>query len=127
MSQAEKALAAIREYDRLMIAIAKNKDDIGAGIDCCDRFVTDQYGCKYIPDGKSIHLSDAFAPFDDDDGCGYLVKQYNTPEEIAEIIGDCEGCKKSYAAIQDRKQNRKKLGAIKRSMRAIARAKGGQP
>lgn len=130
-NQAEKALAAIREYDRLMTAIAKNRADIGEGLGSCDRVVWsggDDFGfggTSYIPDGKKTHLSEAFEPFDDDDGVNYPRKGYNAPEEIAEIIGDCEGCKRAYAAVLERKANRKALGVIKRSIRAIARAKGG--
>lgn len=126
MSTAEKALAAIREYDRLMTAIAQNKADIGDGLDACVRYVdTDEDGrkCEHlIPgDGKS-HLAEAFEPrlvsndyFDQE--------TYSSPEEIAEILIDCPGCQKAYAAIQERKANRKKLGAVKRAMRMIGRTK----
>lgn len=122
-TQAEKALAAIREYDRLMAAIANNTADIASGLECCTRSVEDKDGFRYVPGGVDTHIKEAFAPYDYDDGY-FFVKGYNQPEEIAEIIIECEGCKKAYAAIIERKANRKALGVIKRSMRAIARGKG---
>lgn len=126
-TQAEKALAAVREYDRLMLAISTNTTDINKGLEACERRQLtegDDWNepVSYIPDGKQTHLAEAFEPFDDSDGY-FPMKGYNPPEEIAEIISECEGCKKAYAAIIERKANRKKLGIIKRSMRAIARGK----
>ncbi len=119
-TRAEKALHLCGEYDRLMSSIAKSKIDIGNGLANCDRIFTGPDG-DYIPDGKQTHLAEAFTPFDDEDECGYLVQSYNPPEEIAEIIGDCEGCAKSYAAIQERKAARKALGIVKRQIRMIGR------
>lgn len=128
-TQAEKALSAVREYDRIMVAISTNTTEINKGLEACDRrhlLPGDDWNepVSYIPDGKQTHLADAFTPYEDDDGTCYPIKGYNTPEEISEILGDCEGCKKAYAAIIERKANRKALGIIKRSMRAIARGKG---
>lgn len=123
MTKEEKALAACKEYDRLMTAIRKNTDDISDAM--CDRIIEtgdlDGHGnVSYIHDGKKTHLAEAFESYDG--GSDFPVRCYKTPEEIAEIIGDCEGCKKAYEAVQDRKSNRKKLGSIKRTIRAIGRA-----
>lgn len=124
MNQSEKALAACREYDRLMTSIAKAKRDIGDGLDRCDRRFTGPSGDNYIPDGKQTHLADAFDFCFDEDAYGE-VRMYHSELEQIEIIGDCEGCMKAWKAVRERKEDRKKLGIVKRSIRAIARAKGG--
>ena len=122
---AEKALEACKEYDRLLKAIHQNRIDIGDGSSSCDRIVEtgdlDGYGnVQYIPDGKDTHLGEVFK--------GYISSESIEPEphhysesKALEIIGDCEGCLKAYKAVQERKSNKKKLGAIKRTIRSIAR------
>ncbi len=122
---AEKALEACKEYDRLLKAIHQNRIDIGDGSSSCDRIVEtgdlDGYGnVQYIPDGKDTHLGEVFK--------GYISSESYEPEhchysesKALEIIGDCEGCLKAYKAVQERKSNKKKLGAIKRMIRSIAR------
>ena len=126
MTKAEKALAACKEYDRLMTEIRKNTKTIGDGVDECDRYIdaTDPSGIKdvrYIPDGKDTHLSEVFAGYDEDGMFEPIHFHYSRPEAL-EIIGDCKGCRKAYEAVQERKANKKKLGAIKRTIRAIGRA-----
>ena len=122
---AEKAVEACKEYDRLLKAIDQNRIDIGDGSSACDRIIEtgDLDGCgnvRYIPDGKDTHLGEVFK--------GYISSESYEPEhshwsesEALEIIGDCEGCLKAYKAVQERKANKKKLGAVKRAIRAIAR------
>lgn len=125
MSAAEKALAAIREYDRLMTAIAQNKLDIGNGLGKCENLVSATLhgeDVSYMREGGVSHLEKAFAPHIDNSSM-FDELAYNTPEEIAEILSECPGCQEAYAAIQERKANRKKLGAVKRAMRMIGRAK----
>ena len=123
---AEKALEACKEYDRLLKAIHQNRIDIVDGSSACDRIVEtgdlDGYGnVQYILDGKDTHLGEVFK--------GYISSESYEPEhrhyseaKALEIIGDCEGCLKAYKAVQERKTNKKKLAAVKRSIRAIARA-----
>ena len=122
---AEKALEACKEYDRLLKAIHQNRIDIGDGSSACDRIIEtgdlDGYGnVQYIPDGKDTHLGEVFK--------GYISSESFEPEhhhysesKALEIIGDCEGCLKAYMAVQERKANKKKLAAVKRYIRAIAR------
>ena len=50
------------------------------------------------------------------------IKFTESEIKALEIIGDCEGCLKAYKAVQERKSNKKKLGAIKRTIRAIGRS-----
>lgn len=123
-TQAEKALEACREYDRLMAEIRKNTDDISDAM--CDRIIEtgdlDGFGnVSYIPDGKQTHLSEVFAGYDEN-GAFEPVRHHYSRTEALEIIGDCEACRKAYEAVQARKLNRKKLGAIKRAIRIIGRA-----
>lgn len=120
-TKAEKALHLCCEYDRLMTEIAKDKKDIGDGLDCCDRKFTGTNGCDYIPDGKQTHLADAFDfEIDEDDDS----RVYADEHEQLEIIGDCEGCLKAWKAVQSRKVARKALGSIKRQIRMLGR--GGE-
>ena len=125
MTKAEKALAACKEYDRLMTEIQKNTKTIGDGLDECDRYIdaTDPSGIqdvRYIPDGKGTHLSEVFA--------GYIggdwepEHRHYTEAKALEMVKDCAGCLRAYKAVQERKANKKKLGAIKRTIRAIGRS-----
>lgn len=122
MTKGEKALAACKEYDRLMIEVKKNTATIGDGLDYCTRMepVPSAPWLKEIPEGKQSHLAEAFESFDG--GTDFPVRCYHTPEDIEEIIGECSGCLRAYKAVQERKANKKKLGAIKRTIRAIGRA-----
>jgi Fe-S cluster biogenesis protein NfuA len=119
-TKAEKALEACKEYDRLMKEIDKNRQAIGSAPEC-DRYVDSESG-PYIPDHGMTHLNEVFAGYDTDDGYFAPLHCHYQGDEVLEIIGECEGCKKSYEAIQERKANRKKLAAVKRSIRAIARS-----
>lgn len=122
MTKEEKALAACKEYDRLMIEIKKNTTTIGDGLEYCTRRepVPSAPWLKEIPEGKQSHLAEAFESFDG--GTDFPVRCYHTPEDIKEIIGECSGCLRAYKAVQERKANKKKLGAIRRTIRAIGRA-----
>jgi len=121
MKPADKALLACKEYDRLMTAIRANTKDIGDGAECCSRWVSDGTGGHWIPGGGMTHLTEAFEPYESD-GEHFPTKEWNDEHGALEIIGDCAGCLKAYKAVQERKANRKKLGAVKRSIRAIGRA-----
>ena len=116
---AEKALEACKEYDRLMKEIAKNKEEIGRAPEC-DRYADSDSG-PYIPDNGMTHLSEVFAGYDSDDGYFAPIHCHYKADEALEIIGECEGCRQAYMAVQERKANKKKLAAVKRYIRAIAR------
>lgn len=119
-SQAEKALAACRRYDELMTSIRRDTELISSAE--CDRVVSTggEVDISYIPDGKKTHLQDVFDGYEDEGVYG-VVKCHYLPEEALEIIGDCEGCKRAFEAVQRRKLARKQLGAVKRAIRIIAR------
>lgn len=119
-TQAEKALEACKEYDRLMKAIDNNRQAIGNATEC-DRYADSDSG-PYIPDHGVTHLDEVFAGYDSDDCYFAPLHCHYQRDEALEIIGECEGCRQKYEAIQERKANRKKLAAVKRSIRAIARA-----
>lgn len=119
MTKADKALAACREYDRLMKAIAKNKSDIGDGLEHCTWWIIDIDGSRHIPNENDTHLSSAFE-FHIDEYSG--ERAYLSEQEQLEIVGECEGCLKAWHAIKDRKANKKALGIIKRSIRLIGRS-----
>ncbi len=126
-SKADRALALCKEYDRLLCEISRNRDEISRASEKCDRMVTYSggplgKGVSYnaVPDGGNTCIGDVFE--------GYLTdsnfepeRRYYTETEALEIIGDCEGCMKVYLAVQARKANRMKLGAVKRSIRALGR------
>lgn len=118
-SSAEKALAALIEYDSLMSAISSNREAIGDAPEC-DRYFDSPHR-PYIPDNGITHLAEVFAGYEKDSSYFEPVRGYFNRAESLEIIGDCEGCRQAYEAIQERKANRKKLGAVKRAMRMIAR------
>ena len=120
-TKAEKALDACKEYDRLMTEIRRNTDEIGSGADSCSSWVCDRYGIKSIPGNGMTHLTESFEPHEDEGEC-FTTKVFNDETEIIEIIGECQGCLRAYKAVQERKANKKKLGTIKRTIRAIARA-----
>lgn len=123
-TQAEKALAAVVEYDRLMNAISNCRKSIGSYE--CNREVDGGLGW-YMPAGMQTHIAEVLAGYDDD-GCFAPENRHYRPDEAMEIISDCEGCRKVFEAIQERKRLKKSLGAVKRTLRAIARAakKGGE-
>ena len=115
MNPAEKALNACKEYNRLMLEIKRNTEEIGSS--GCTRLVYN----LYMKNGeRSTHLAEVFSGYDSD---GYYepVHHHWSQAEALEIIGDCEGCRKAYQAVQERKSNKKALGAIKRTIRMIGR------
>lgn len=126
MNKAEKAIHLCQEYDRLLKAIDQNRKDIGSVP--CSREVISTEECMgetiihtSIPDGEKSHLSEVFEGYDSDGNWEPVHHHFNQFESL-ELIGDCEGCLKSYWAVQARKANRKQLGSIKRSIRALGRA-----
>ncbi|MFZ4539831.1 hypothetical protein [Propionivibrio sp.] len=126
-TQEEKALAAVIEYDRLMGAIYECRKAISNPANECDRVVGgDDPWQSHIPDGKQTHLAEVFAGYDDNDGFMPMHCHYDHSEAM-EIIGECEGCRKTFDAIQERKRLKTSLGTIKRTIRSIARnsTKGG--
>ena len=119
MSHADKALAAILEYDRLMSAINDCRKIISNPANECDRAVTVEEW-TYIPDNKHSHIQGVLAGFIDSDGYAPVHHHFHRDEAL-EIIGDCEGCLKVFEAIQERKRLKAKLGSTKRTIRLIAR------
>lgn len=112
-SKAEKALEACKEYDRLMNEIHMNTKTIGDGLDYCTRI-------PELPEGVKSHVQEVFAGYI---GGDWEPTHYHYTEDKAlEIIGDCAGCLRAYKAVQERKANKKKLGAIKRTIRALGRS-----
>ena len=122
MNKAEKALAACKEYDRLMTEIRKNTKTIGDGLDHCTRMapVPSAPFLKELPEGVKSHVQEVFA--------GYVggdwepEHRHYTEAKAMEMVKDCPGCLRAYKAVQERKANKKKLGAIKRTIRAIGRS-----
>lgn len=123
MSAADKALAACKEYDRLMTAIKRNTEEIGEGVEVCSRWVSDGTGGHWIPGGGMTHLTEAFTPYESmPDYPDYShINEWNDEPAALEIIGECTGCLRAYNAVQERKANRKKIGAVKRTIRMIGR------
>lgn len=125
MSHADKALSAVVEYDRLMVAINDSRKVISNPDNECDRAVTVE-GWTYIPDNKHSHIQEVLAGFIDSDSYAPEHRHFHHDEAL-EIIGDCEGCRKVFEAIQERKRLKAALGSTKRTIRLIARnsRKGG--
>lgn len=120
MNKSDKALAACIKYDFLMAEIKRNTKKIGEGFSYCTRMVSkDGYFDPVLPDGVKSHIQEVFAGFVGGDfECEH--RHYGKSKAI-EIIGECAGCLKSYNAVQERKMNKKKLGAVKRAIRMIGR------
>ena len=94
MSHADKALAAILEYDRLMAASDACREIIGDRANECDRAVTVEEW-TYIPDNKHSHIQEVLAGFIDSDGYAPVHHHFHRDEAL-EIIGDCEGWSSLY-------------------------------
>ena len=121
MSQIEKALHACKEYDRLMTEIAMNKKTIGDGLSYCTRMVIKPgYFDPALPNGVKSHVQEVFSGFIGGDWEPEL--HYYSESKALEIVSECAGCLRAYKAVQERKANRKKLGAVKRAIRMIGRA-----
>ena len=106
-----------------MAEIAMNTKTIGDGLDYCTRMVPVASApfLNELPKGVQSHIQEVFAGYDED-GMFNPVHFHYTESEALETIGDCTGCLRAYKAVQERKANKKKLGAIKRTIRAIGRA-----
>lgn len=120
-TQAEKALEACKEYDRLMTEIAMNTRTISDGLSYCTRMVSQPgYFAQALPDGVKSHVGEVFSGFI----AGEFEPEHHYYSEKAAIaiIGDCAGCLRAYKAVQERKANKKALGSVKRKIRMIARA-----
>ena len=65
MTKVEKALAACKEYDRLMTEIRKNTKTIGDGLANCTRMapVPSAPFLKELPDGVKSHVQEVFAGY----------------------------------------------------------------
>jgi len=117
-----RALDLCREYEQLSVSIVDYTKQIG---NCLAQCMISVNATDLTPCNKKgfvmTHLAQAFEPFLSDDEY-YPELQWNDEAVIAEILSGCPHCQQAYAHIQARKAAKKRLGAVKRSIRAIGRS-----
>lgn len=121
--KAEKAIEIVGKYARLTKSIKDATKEIGKHLDCCNgisgkrlelrlSYVSDE---SLAVDSKNheldLHLVRWYTPEPGDDGNAEW--EYITAEEHAEI---CPHCYAAHLAVVRRKELRKELGSVKRSM-----------
>lgn len=121
-----KALDLVMRYSHHTRRIKELRKQIGDSLDLCHgldgkRLEMDKYGCHvYQRDtdnknrDKSTHLWGWYQPETVDDG-------FMNPTLVWEEVGvieaeECQHCYAAHLAIQERKEHRKKLGAVKAAM-----------
>lgn len=123
----EKALELVERYSRLTRGVADCGRRIGGHLDLCrgingDRLAVDENGWPtHYPEldaknrDKGLHLWAWYQPEIIDDGT-------MSPTRVWEHVGadihgaECPHCYAAHLAIQERKQLRKQLGAVKGAM-----------
>lgn len=121
-SREEKALAACKEYDRLMNEIKRLTKVIGEGISACVDPKAYEWVGGETKHNPHTHLHAAFALEDGGDYWDGPRRVGKTPKEVEEILAPCLGCRMAYKYVRERKEAKKQLGIIKRTIRAIGRA-----
>lgn len=128
----EKALELVERYSRLTRGISECGRRVGGHLDLCkgvdgNRLDVDKHGWPtYRPErdeknrDKGLHLWGWYRPETVDDG---TMNPTVVWERIgAEIHGaECPHCYAAHLAIQERKQLRKQLGAVKGAMTKAVR------
>lgn len=121
-----KALELVERYARLTKQIKAKTAEIGKHLEKCkgvkgDRLNVDEHGWQtYQPEmddknrDKGLHLWNWYQPYTDYDS-GYPHRAF---EEINDVEHgeQCPHCYAAHLAIQERKQARKELGAVKGAM-----------
>ena len=113
VSLEERALVACIDYSTTLQAIELETKSIGSWLCLC--------GNDHVDGGS--HLSIALAPVDSELAPPFTgkVRSYPDDDEVAASISGCIPCQQAFAAIKRRKALRQKLGAIKRTIRAIGK------
>jgi hypothetical protein len=130
MNAGQKALRACAEYARLSTENKRLTKAIGDALDGCpgvngkrDSSVLEDGRTVYGGDHDDMHLKSAYTPDTMDDGFGGAEVSWLSDKEIREEIACCPACLAAHEAIQARKAARKSLGAVKRHITMLGRAK----
>lgn len=123
--QKEKALELVERYSRLTRGIADCGRRIGESLELCPGISGKRGGpsVEHRVDAKGrdldLHLTDWYSP---DVGGNEWSGPINVYMEITEKQkAECPHCYAAHLAIRERKELRKKLGAVKGAMTKAAR------
>ena len=124
LTQAYKALDLVKRYSHLVREIKRLKDRIHEQMQACkgideQRDALGFYKLDSKGRGLNMHLWNWYEPFVGDNP-EYDQLEYNDVT-LEEHGAECPHCYAAHLAIQERKQARKALGIVKRSMTVMGK------
>ena len=123
MKTAMRALELCREYDQLSARITDLTQQIGNCLGQCMVVVNATADSPLNAKGyyTETHLAQALAPAVIDDGFHSPFTAWLDDDDKQQILELCPHCSMAYEHIKARKAAKKRLGAVKRSIRSIGR------
>lgn len=118
-SVADKALSLCQEYDSLLSKVSRLTTNIGNKLAACPRS-KDNEGKSTKKGLPFTHLSEAFEMTYSDEDDDVV---YPSEEQKSEILSTCPNCAAAYEHVKERKEAKKRLGAVKRAIRLIGRTR----
>jgi len=121
----EKALELVERYSRLTRGIADCKRRIEENLDSCNgisgkrKDPLSEYRCDSKNRDLDLHLTDWYSPDEGGDEWTGPIRIYMNVTEKQKA--ECQHCYAAHIAIQERKQLRKQLGAVKGAMTKAVR------
>ena len=123
IASADKALMACIQYDFLLREIDRLTRCIGESLSWCPISINADENTPLTKKGfVKTHLAQAFEPEIEDDGTMQPCYIWFDDAEITEFLSECPHCTQAYRQIKERKEFKKRLGAVKRTIRMIGRA-----